>query len=73
MDTSKVILEVKNLSKIYTTKKTEVKALSGVSFTVREGETIGIVGESGCGKTTLGRSIVRGIEKADSMHVAIGQ
>ena len=62
MDTSKVILEVKNLSKIYTTKKTEVKALSGVSFTVREGETIGIVGESGCGKTTLGRSIVRGID-----------
>ena len=62
MDTSKVILEVKNLSKVYTTKKTEVKALSGVSFTVREGETIGIVGESGCGKTTLGRSIVRGID-----------
>ena len=62
MGTSKVILEVKNLSKVYTTKKTEVKALSGVSFTVREGETIGIVGESGCGKTTLGRSIVRGID-----------
>ncbi|MDE6456052.1 MAG: ATP-binding cassette domain-containing protein [Dysosmobacter sp.] len=62
MDRRNVILEVKNLSKVYTVKKAEVKALSGVSFTAYEGETIGIVGESGCGKTTLGRSIVRGIE-----------
>lgn len=62
MNTGKVILEVKNLSKIYSSKKAEVKALSDVSFTVCEGETIGIVGESGCGKTTLGRSIVRGID-----------
>ena len=41
-----------------------VKAVSDVSFTVREGETFGLVGESGCGKTTIGRLIV-GLEKAD--------
>jgi len=62
MSEKKVILQVKNLTKIYKSGKTEVKALSDVSFDVCEGETIGIVGESGCGKTTLGRSIVRGID-----------
>jgi oligopeptide/dipeptide ABC transporter ATP-binding protein len=39
--------------------KSVVKAVDGVSFTVQPGETLGLVGESGCGKTTLGRSIVR--------------
>ncbi|WP_455581892.1 ABC transporter ATP-binding protein [Dysosmobacter sp.] len=62
MNTGEVILEVKNLTKIYSSKKGEVKALSDISFAVHKGETIGIVGESGCGKTTLGRSIVRGID-----------
>ena len=37
----------------------EVKAVDDVSFTVREGETLGLVGESGCGKTTVGRTILR--------------
>jgi peptide/nickel transport system ATP-binding protein/oligopeptide transport system ATP-binding protein len=36
-----------------------VKAVDGVSFTIREGETLGVVGESGCGKTTLGRMMIR--------------
>ena len=58
----KTILEVKNLSKVYESNGTSVKALSDVSLTVRQGETVGIVGESGCGKTTLGRCIVRGID-----------
>ncbi len=40
-------------------EKTFVKAVSGVSFTMRHGETLGIVGESGCGKSTMGRSILR--------------
>jgi peptide/nickel transport system ATP-binding protein len=42
-----------------------VKAVTDVSFTVTEGETIGIVGESGCGKTTLGRCIVRAYEPSE--------
>ena len=57
-----VILEIKNLSKVYESKGTSVKALTDVTLTVRKGETVGIVGESGCGKTTLGRCVVRGIE-----------
>lgn len=40
-------------------EKTYVKAVSGVSFTMKPGETLGIVGESGCGKSTMGRSILR--------------
>ena len=58
----KTILEIKNLSKEFKSKKTSVKALSNVSFQVNKGETIGIVGESGCGKTTLGRCIARAYE-----------
>ncbi|MDE7042094.1 MAG: ATP-binding cassette domain-containing protein [Oscillospiraceae bacterium] len=42
-----------------------VRAVTDVSFTVDEGETIGIVGESGCGKTTLGRCIVRAYEPSE--------
>lgn len=57
-----IILEIKNLSKVYESNGTSVKALSDVSLTVNQGETIGIVGESGCGKTTLGRCVVRGID-----------
>ena len=40
-------------------KKATLKAVDGVSFTINEGETLGLVGESGCGKTTVGRSILR--------------
>ena len=64
----KVVLEIKNLSKVYESKGVSVKALTDVSLTVHQGETIGIVGESGCGKTTLGRCVVRGIE-ATSVQV----
>ena len=57
-----VILEIKHLSKVYESKGSNVKALSDVSLDVHQGETIGIVGESGYGKTTLGRCVVRDIE-----------
>ena len=53
------ILEVRNVHKRFTSKGITVKAVTDVSFDVHPGETIGIVGESGCGKTTLGRCIVR--------------
>ena len=42
-----------------------VRAVDGVSFVINEGETVGLVGESGCGKTTLGRTILRLIEPTD--------
>ena len=62
MEEKKVVLEIKNLSKVYEGKGVNVKALTDVSLEVYQGETIGIVGESGCGKTTLGRCVVRGID-----------
>ncbi|WP_049981127.1 ABC transporter ATP-binding protein [Halolamina rubra] len=48
-----------------------VKAVDGVSFDVKKGETLGVVGESGCGKTTLGRTLVR-LEAATGGEVRVG-
>lgn len=64
---SQNLLEVNNLKKyfpvgsqgLFSKQKQVVKALDGISFTLRKGETLGIVGESGCGKSTMGRAILR--------------
>ena len=58
---SERILEVKNLCKyFYSGKNTPpMKAVDDVSFYVNKGETLGLVGESGCGKTTTGRTVIR--------------
>lgn len=55
---AETILKVENVTKTFTAKKVQIHAVNHVSFEVTEGETVGIVGESGCGKTTLGRCIV---------------
>lgn len=64
-----IILSVRDLKKWFPIAKKKfgektqhVKAVDGVSFDIKYGETLGVVGESGCGKTTLGRSILRLIE-----------
>ena len=70
------LLEVKNLKVYFPVKqglfsrvKGHVKAVDGVSLELKPGETLGLVGESGCGKTTLGRAIIRLIEPtAGSVH-----
>ena len=63
---SDVLLEVHNLKKYFPVRKGllrrvagHVKAVDDVSFFIREGETLGLVGESGCGKTTVGRTLLR--------------
>ena len=56
------ILEVRNLSKHFKAKHGALHALDGVNFTLERGKTLGIVGESGCGKSTIGRTILRLIE-----------
>ena len=56
---AETILEVKNLKKYFKTKKGMLHALDDVSFSINQGETLGLVGESGCGKSTTGRAILR--------------
>ena len=53
------ILQVENLKMYYHTSKGLVKAINDISFNIKKGETLGIVGESGCGKTSLGTSLLR--------------
>jgi len=56
---SEVLLEVKNLCTYFETARGTVRAVDGVDFTLNEGDTLGVVGESGCGKTVLALSIMR--------------
>ncbi|HSF06351.1 MAG TPA: dipeptide ABC transporter ATP-binding protein [Methylomirabilota bacterium] len=70
-----VLLEVRNLVKHFpvgggflTGQRAVVRAVDGVSFTIHRGETLGLVGESGCGKTTTGRCVLR-LERATSGSV----
>ncbi len=56
------LLEVRNLRKDFQTKKGLLQAVNDITFNVRKGETLGIVGESGCGKSTTGRAVLRLVE-----------
>ena len=74
---SKTLLEVKNLKQYFPVKsgfKTiPLKAVDDVSFTINEGETLGLVGESGCGKTTVGRTLLRLYEPTDGQIIFEGE
>ncbi len=74
MSASAPLLEVNDLKKHFPLKgKAVVRAVDGVSFEVRRGETLSLVGESGCGKSTVGRAILRLIEPSAGQVVLDGQ
>ena len=56
---NEIVLQVEDLHTSFFTRMGEVKAVDGISFYVRAGETFGIVGESGCGKSVTGFSLLR--------------
>ena len=57
--TDRPLLDVRDLRVAYTTRAGEATVIPGVSFQLRAGEALGLVGESGCGKSTVALSIVR--------------
>lgn len=59
------LIEVKNLKKYFDTPKGKLHAVDGVNFSIEKGKTLGLVGESGCGKSTTGRVILRLLEATD--------
>lgn len=62
------LLEVKNLKTHFHTERGKVTAVNGVSFSMNRGEIIGIVGESGCGKSVMSQSILRLLDHTDSIE-----
>jgi oligopeptide/dipeptide ABC transporter ATP-binding protein len=53
------LLDVKDLCVYYRTRRGKVRAVDGITFSIAEGESLGLVGESGCGKTTTGKALLR--------------
>ena len=67
------LLEVKGLKKYFKAGKGTLKAVEDVSFYIRPGETLGVVGESGCGKTTCGRTVLGLYDRTDGEVLYKGQ
>ncbi|MBT2756378.1 ATP-binding cassette domain-containing protein [Mesobacillus foraminis] len=74
MENREKLLEIKNLKQYFNLgKPNQVKAIDGVSFDIYKGETLGLVGESGCGKSTTGRTIIRLYDATDGEVIFKGE
>lgn len=69
----RALLEVNELKKYFQTSRGQLHAVDGVSFTIQKGKTLGLVGESGCGKSTTGRTILRLIEPTSGQALFDGK
>ena len=67
------LLEVQNLTKYFNTPSGQLHAVDGVSFKIERGKTLGIVGESGCGKSTTGRTILKLIQPTSGRIIFDGE
>ena len=70
---SEPLIEVKHLKKYFKTKRGMVHAVDDVTFTIEKGKTLGVVGESGCGKSTTGRTILRLLDPTDGQILFEGK
>ena len=70
---SEYLMEVKNLKKYFKTRSGMLHAVDGVTFSLSQGETLGVVGESGCGKSTLGRTLVKLLEPTEGQILFEGE
>lgn len=70
---SNTLIEVQNLKKYFKTNHGMLHAVDDVSFTIEQGQTLGVVGESGCGKSTLGRVIIKLLEATDGKVLFHGE
>src|ERR687889_721271 len=61
------LLEIKDLKKYFRVGRVDLKAVDGISLEIDKGETFGLVGESGCGKSTAGRELVLTFEPSDGL------
>ena len=70
---TQLLLDVRNLKKYFSTPKGMLHAVDDVTFTIEKGKTLGVVGESGCGKSTTGRAILRLLEPTSGQVLFEGQ
>ena len=73
MENNDTLIEVRNLKKFFKIGDSTLKAVNDLSFTIKRGETLGVVGESGCGKSTAGRTILRLYEPTEGDVLFEGQ
>ena len=62
---NEILLETKGLKKYFSTKRGALHAVDDVNLFIRKGETLGLVGESGCGKSTFGRTVIRLLDSTE--------